>query len=235
MKSLRLFLSCLLLAASFCAGAQQEPVEGEPAHIALLQQALQRLEERKPQEALEALDQLIAAYEAKYKDGGKRVYEARSSPEGLLYLMMAAKDNQSAVLAKGVWGEAYYVKGYTLIELNRLDDAKPVLERAIAISPRNSKFIGELGHIYQTRSDWPNALATFTDAEEAAREFSPPQAKVREWTRALRGSGYVLVELGRLDEAEAKYRKCLELDKNDQKALGELRYIEEVRQKKAAK
>lgn len=235
MKTLHLACSILLLAAAICAGAQDAPLEAEPAHLALMKQAVELLQQRKPQEALAVTDQLIAAYEAKYKNSGKRVYEARTSPEGLLYMMTAAKDKQDAVLAKGIWGEAYYVKGYILIDLNRYDEAKPALQRAIAISPRNAKFLGELGHIYQTQRNWLEALATFQDAEEAAREFSPPAARVREWTRALRGSGYVLVELGRMDEAEAKYRKCLELDQSDQKAQGELRFIQEQRQKNILK
>jgi Flp pilus assembly protein TadD len=232
MRYLRLALQCLLVTAAFSVCAQEAPPDADLAEVAQLQQAWRLMQERKPVEAIAVLDPLIASYEAKYINGGKRVYEARTSQESLLYMLMAAKDKQSAVVAKGVWGEANYAKGYTLIEMDRLDDAKPALERAIAISPRNSKYLGELGHIYQSKGNWPDALATFALAEEGASAFSPPQNRVREWTRALRGSGYVLVELGRLDEAEAKYRKCLELDPADQKAVGELRYIQDLRSKK---
>jgi tetratricopeptide (TPR) repeat protein len=49
--------------------------------------------------------------------------------------------------------------------------------------------------------------------------------------RAWRGMGYVLIEQGRLEEAEAIYKKCLTLDPNDEKAKGELRYIKERKSK----
>ena len=40
-----------------------------------------------------------------------------------------------------------------------------------------------------------------------------------------------LVEQGKLDEAEAIYRKALEANPKDQKSQGELRYIEGLRKK----
>jgi hypothetical protein len=43
--------------------------------------------------------------------------------------------------------------------------------------------------------------------------------------------GFVDVELNRLDDAEAMYRKCLELDKNDAAAMRELRYVQGVKAK----
>jgi Flp pilus assembly protein TadD len=49
--------------------------------------------------------------------------------------------------------------------------------------------------------------------------------------RAWRGLGYNLVEEGKLDEAEAMYRKCLELDPDDAKSQGELRSIGEQRKR----
>jgi Flp pilus assembly protein TadD len=48
-------------------------------------------------------------------------------------------------------------------------------------------------------------------------------------TRAWRGQGYCLVEQGKLNEAEAMYRKCLALDPKDNKARGELEYIQGLR------
>lgn len=75
------------------------------------------------------------------------------------------------------------------------------------------------------------ALQTFQRAESAAREFSPPDSKNIELSRAWRGLGYVYVELGQIDEAEKMYKQCLDLDKNDQRALNELRYIQNLKTK----
>ena len=48
---------------------------------------------------------------------------------------------------------------------------------------------------------------------------------------ALRGQGYILVELHRLDEAEAAYRKCMALVPDEPKSKAELGYIAEQRKK----
>jgi len=37
------------------------------------------------------------------------------------------------------------------------------------------------------------------------------------------------VEQNRLDDAERMYRKCLEIDKNDQRALGEILHVRTLR------
>jgi len=65
-------------------------------------------------------------------------------------------------------------------------------------------------------------------------------ASVRVWTpptqiaRALRGQGVQLVELDRLDEAEAALRQSLELEPDSENALNELGYIEDLRRKRKA-
>lgn len=46
---------------------------------------------------------------------------------------------------------------------------------------------------------------------------------------ALRCQGFALIEQGKLDEAEKRFREALSIDANDAKAQGELRYISEQR------
>ncbi len=73
------------------------------------------------------------------------------------------------------------------------------------------------------------ALDLFEQAEEAADTFSPEALKADELARAKRGQGYVLIEIGQLDKAEAKYRECLAINHNDSIALQELEYIKRLR------
>ena len=58
---------------------------------------------------------------------------------------------------------------------------------------------------------------------EAAANFTPER---RDYERCVsfRGMGYDLVELGRLDDAEAAYRKCLAIIPDEPKSLGEIEY-----------
>ena len=87
----------------------------------------------------------------------------------------------------------------------------------------------ELGHIYQLKRDWKKAKDTFSKAEVSAETFSPPELKNKELARAKRGVGYSLIELGKLEEAEEKFRQCLAIDRDDNVAMKELKYIESIR------
>ena len=131
------------------------------------------------------------------------------------------------------WAYAYYLKAYSLLELGRISEAKETLARALELSPRNSQFLSEFGHIYQLEKNWPKALEMFQASEAAAREFSPPELKATEHSRALRGLGYVHIELGQLDEAEKIYQQCLEIDKTDERAAHQLQYISNLRAKQS--
>src|SRR5262249_33450357 len=77
-------------------------------------------------------------------------------------------------------------------------------------------------------------LAAFQAAEAAAREFSPAEVRTRELSRSMRGVGFVMIELGKLDEAERKFREALQLDPADAGAARELQYIEKLRAEAAS-
>ncbi len=234
-----LLFVCLAGAPSLAWAQNHQPApqrETDEAQLRLLRLGTQLLQAGKAQDAIvEYFDKVIEFYDSQYKYSDKRVYGARTQTEVLMYLLTAAKDKQSAIAVKSIWGDAVYAKAYALIELHRVDEAKTLLERAVSISPRNSRYLAELGHVYQMRKRWQEALSTFNSAEEAAKEFSPPELKTKEMTRAMRGVGYVLIELQKLDEAEEKYRRCLELDNRDTDANRELRYIQQLRAKAGSK
>ena len=121
------------------------------------------------------------------------------------------------------------MKGYALSEMGHLSEARSSIERAIALSPENSQYLSELGHIHQLLKEWPKALEYYRKAEMSAEAFSPPSVKAFELGVARRGMGYVLVELGRLDEAEDKYLQCLAADPNDVRAKNELEYVRNLK------
>jgi Flp pilus assembly protein TadD len=229
MKILRLCLSGLLFLAVAAWGQSPSPTPSPDDSRAkqLLEQGMRLLQARKPGEALPYFDQVVALYQSRFKDTNMRYYSARTPTEALFYMTDAAASDskRGAVAASGNWGYAHYLKGYALLDLGRPGDAKAELQRATALSPQNAQFLGELGHVYEIEKNWPLALQTFQRAEKAAKEFSPDSARNVELARAWRGEGYALVELGQLDEAEALYRKCLELDPRDTKAKQELAYV----------
>jgi Flp pilus assembly protein TadD len=246
MTLVRLALSALLIALSLPVWSQPtinvpRNEEGAPGsddnqNGILLMQGITRMQAGRHQEAIFMYFERVAAiYEARYKNTKGKIYSSRSTVETLSYLTGSATRNPetSAVVASPYWAYAHYLKGYALVELGRLVDAKAALDKAIWLSPQNSQFLSELGHIHQVQKDYATALATFTRAEAAARAFSPQEVRNRELTRAWRGMGFSLIEMRRFDQAEALYRKCLEVDGNDRTAERELQHIHQMRTKSA--
>jgi len=242
MTLVKLALSALLIAVSFPAWSQPTinvptsgagtPGSDDGQNGALLMQGVARMQAGRHQEAIFMYFERVAAiYEAKYKDTKGKVYSSRSMIETMSYLTSSAVQSPatSAVVASPYWGYAHYLKGYALVELGRLSDAKVALDKAIWLSPQNSQFLSELGHIHQVQKDYATALTTFTRAEVAAQTYSPPEVRDKELARAWRGMGFSLIEMRRLDQAEALYRKCLELDSNDRTAVRELQHIRQMR------
>jgi tetratricopeptide (TPR) repeat protein len=184
--------------------------------------------EKKPAEAIEMLDRIIAAQTAKHRGETRQLYCASSPEESLAYLVTAASESKEAVVVDGQYCMAIFLKGFALIDLDRGDEARPFLEQAVAMAPMNSQFLSELGEWHKGRRAWEPAFALFEKALDAAA-ISPAEFQNRRRGRSLRGMGFIRIEQGRLDEAEALFRKCLEIDPNDEKAKAELRYIGEQR------
>lgn len=205
---------------------QSEGDERENARAALLEKGMSLINAHQASEAIaESFDPLIADYEAQYAGSEKQVYSARTVPETLLYMATAASAKRDAIALGPTWAYAYFLKAYALVELGRAPEARPLLEKAIQLSPQNPQFLAELGHSYIADRNWPLMLEIYERSEQATGIGSPEDGKTLELARALRGQGYALVEMGRLKEAEAMYKRCLKLDRNDVKAANELEYV----------
>lgn len=229
---LRMVVVVVTLIASMGIGAAEAIPPSSQAEVQfthLLSEGMRLASLGKQIEAISFFEKVIAGYEEAYRGEEAKLYCARWPTESLMYLLEAANTHTSAKVVSINWAYAYYLKAYSLTELGSISEAKELLGKAIALSPRNSSFISELGSIYQREKDWPRALETFRAAESAAQEVSPPQEKNNDLSRAWRGFGFVYVEQSKFDEAEKMYRQCLELNSADSKALNELRYIQSQR------
>ncbi|GGY70623.1 hypothetical protein GCM10011613_13900 [Cellvibrio zantedeschiae] len=160
-----------------------------------------------------------------------KIYAARNQVETIFYLGLAGAENVDAQVISATCPEALFMKAYSSFDLGQLENAIRFLNEALEWSPLNANYLAELGNIYQTQRDWNTALEKYSLAEDYALTYSPESIRTRELARAKRGVGFVLIELGRLDEAEKKFKECLELDKNDKNALNELEYIKQLKSK----
>ncbi|MFT3762594.1 MAG: tetratricopeptide repeat protein [Pseudoxanthomonas sp.] len=225
---------------------QEEPASGhavtaeDATHLEKLQLAIKLIGENRHDEAIhDTLDPLIADFEAKYADPETRYYCPNTPAETLAYLVGAAAESdrgeskfKQTLAVAPTWAYAYYYKAYALLDLDRVEQAQPFLEKALHLAPMNPMFLSELGHLRRMRTDWEGSLAAYADSLDATATASTDEARKLDQARALRGQGYALIELGRLDEAKAKYRKSLKLDPGSSVAKGELEYLDKLKSKK---
>jgi tetratricopeptide (TPR) repeat protein len=216
----------------FSAKAKPEAAKSETPtkEYTLLIEGRKVLRQGNPQRAMaDYFDPVIAHFETIYKGTDKRIYSAQNSLQMFIYLALPNEKKQSVEVLDTVWADAYLLKAYALTELNRIKDAQGALEAAIGLSPMNSQYFSELAYTYQVQKDCDKSIATYEQAASVAEFGSDDESKTNDLTRAWRGQGYCLVEQGKWNEAEAMYRKCLALDPKDNKAQGELDYIERQR------
>jgi len=232
MTFFRTTLSALLLAMFSLAWSQNAltaPVNQAVNVSQEMTTGLSLLQLKQPGAAIPHFDSVITSFESRFHDPATAYFSARTQPESIYYMMNAAKltsgQKKKAEVLTSEWAYAYYYKSYVLTELGRFSESINNLKRAIDLSPKNSQFISELAFLYQTQKSWTTALDLFNLSASAAMDYSPADIRDVELSKALRGVGYVDVELGRLDEAEAIYRNCLEINPNDAAASDELRYV----------
>lgn len=232
MRIVSLLLCFALLGG--CAAQKPAPKDPEAEQLKLLQDAALAIKAGMSEQAIDnALNPIIATFEQRWGHSTRRVYSVRSEAELAHYLVEALPLRNGSIMLTPLWGEAFKAKAYALVELQRYAEARAALDRALQLAPENAAFLEELGAMYERDKDWPLALQTFQHAEAAA-QYSPPRLHDDELARAWRGIAFVYVEQGRLDDAEQLYLRCLELDKNDQRASGELRYVRNLRTQPAA-
>lgn len=238
------------LAAAFALGGCAPHAAVKPAHTITLSvdaadgardpdaqkvvDALGMIQAGKIQLAIDGpLTEVIDKYEALYAGKSGAVFCARGMADALIYASMGAKavngraDTPVEVIGPA-WAQAYWARGYAYSEMARYADARGELEKALALSPMDSQYKNELAFTYQHSRDWQKMLDLYREAEGDA-EISASQDEVSDLQcTALRGQGYALVELHRLDEATKAYQACLKLQPGEPKSLGELGYIKDL-------
>ncbi len=227
------FLLCLLL-LSACASQKSSSPElgGDSADKEaekLLYQGYQFIVEKQPRKGIDTLEEAMKFCQYQYNSKEKKYYAARGTTDTLYYMMKAASQNKPAVAVKNTCADVLFYIAYAYYELGHLSFAEKYVVRALEMSPVNSMYLSELGHIYQTQKLFDKAMEVYKKAESAAEGFSPESEKITELTRAKRGVGFILIERGQLDEAEKKYKECLALDANDQTSINELKYINSLK------
>jgi tetratricopeptide (TPR) repeat protein len=135
-----------------------------------------------------------------------------------------AAPGQSLVQIDWAYGLALHAEGALASERKDWETALGYLERGIQARPFAPESRAERGFVLNQIGRFDEALALYEGALELA-------TTARMKAVALRGASFALIELGRLDEAEAKLRQALEHEPASPATRNELRYIEQLRKK----
>lgn len=235
--SLLSMIAALVLAVQAAPPPAPPPADKAPSldqrMMPQIQAAAQAVRAHQPQVAIDTLASVLATYDADHARETRRIYCAMSAPEALLYMGMAAEDGVSAVAVPPGYCTALYLKGYALVDLGRVAEAKAIYERLLTLAPMYAQYQTEYGQLIRLEKDWPRMLAICTKAGDAAK-IADPAIKPMQQGAALRCQGYALTELHRYDEAEQRYRDALAINPKDAVAQHELGYIAQQRAKASA-
>lgn len=127
-----------------------------------------------------------------------RQMEASSQPEEALKAYRAAmqlRPHDVGVLQGSAW---------LLRRLGHVDDALPLLQKALVLEPDRPDLHNDMGVLFQDRDDFPKAI-TF---HKRALRFNP------QFTPALINMGVAHKRLGRIEEAIGACQAALHIDEN---------------------
>lgn len=144
-----------------------------------------------------------------------------------------AKKDKTVAISSNIC-DAYFLKGFALIDLKRRDEARPYLETAINLDPDNQHYMNELAEWYKAAGQWQKSLELFTKASETSdlavelmedKKASKRTADSRQ-CRSYRGIAFNQVELQNWKEAREAVKKCLAIIPDEPHSKSELEYIE---------
>ena len=223
---------CMLLAALLWSGSAPaaEPLS-EELRAETTSKGIDLLAQGKPAEAVAAVDPVLASFDAQYPAGEKQVFCANGMEQTLAVLLIASAGNKESIALAPTWCDALFTKGFALVDLQRLDEAGPYLQKAAEMAPLNAHYINEYAEWHKAKRHWQTAYDLF-DKARSVIFYAPDAFKKPHEARSLRGMGFALIELGKLDEAEKMFKKSLKLMPGHPSALSELQYIKDLRKTK---
>jgi len=195
------------------------------------QLADQVIAERRWSEARELLENALADMPPKWKaaqeDGDFLKIAFWDESEFFAYVQHGQAEKSIKWIA-GSYSKAWYQLATIAVEEQRFDSALICIESGLAVELDHPELWSEKGYILGRLQRHQEALDCYRRAA-TSRDWAPSS----QVARALRGQGAALVDLERLDEAEALFLRSLELAPDSKVAKHELDYIKQLRNKRA--
>lgn len=119
---------------------------------------------------------------------------------------------------------AYYYQGFLVMESGEWKKAIDFFKKGHVLEPTNPKFNIEMAHACAQLGDHHEAVKLFRQAQ-IVNAYSSKSDKAA----ALRGEGFVRIEMGDLDGAGYAYREALKIGEAKKLIRKQLKYIEYLR------
>lgn len=177
-----------------------------------------------------ALADGVASFPPKPGADGKRVVLVDGQAESLLALIAASKAGQSTVTVANPYAEIGLLLALYYNEAHQPDDALRVIDVTFKLKGVQDAYVGlhdaklltEQATAYEAQKRWSFALASADAALKAAQNDADK-------ARSHRTRGFNLIELQRLDEAQAAYEESVKLEPNSPIARNEMAYIQRLK------
>lgn len=164
-------------------------------------------------------------------EDGKLIVLTDGQAETVAALTASASKSADAMALANPYPVLGLMLGSYYNEMGKPRDALRVLDAALALSPLPKQKLGAT--VPDLLSERAIALAGLKRWKDALASYDSilrlPQVDNHKRGVAHRGRGFALVEMGRLDDAEAAYKASLKVDPGNKIALGELDYIAGLR------
>ena len=154
------------------------------------------------------MDDLVSEYRCFNNMFEEIVYKEMTKPQRTLRSMPEHFD------------QLYYLYGSLLLELNRLDESKIALAKAIRINPICVDFRFEFAEISKRKSEWDEYW-------EQTKQCLVTAYTSKQIGRCYRNMGYYFIEKKEYDVATALYYLSIEYDKSTM-AQSQLYYIQQM-------
>jgi len=207
------------------------PEEQQVADVAAVDEALEMLSQGGAREAVSRLVDIIKRTPEDYAhvtDTGEALsIEFWTQDEFVHYVTWGQANGgieKQIVWTGNAYPRAHFYLGFVLVKDKQYERALAILEAGSQLQPTCPRFHLEIAH----------ALGMLGRHKEAIERYDlvaseGPFTTLIDVGVARRGVGFVHIEAGDLDSAEASFLSSLEVDPDSENAKHELKYIEHLR------
>ncbi len=147
--------------------------------------------------------------------------------EFLSYVKFYEPKKRKEIVWRGIsYSSAFKDLAYIAIERKDYKSALEYLDKALSLEPDHIAAMHEKAFILVRQGLYQESYDLYMKSL-SVREWASDKQRAR----ALRGVGGALIDLGKLDESEAEFKRSLEFEPGNDVALKELKYIQDLKNK----